>query len=144
MEGGAEGEFFTESGLDLRGQALKLIDMLENLKPEDIYKLPLSITIAGQTGSGKTFFVGSLIHYLREIGYKINVVIFYGTDQQLFDYMYPSEKYKGLDRFAEVIDRLQVLDTDPDAPALDSKDRVHNFRHPRRLDERGRGQQRGQ
>ena len=128
MEGGAQdGGFLAEGGLDLRGQAMELIDLLENLKPEDLYKPPLSITVAGQTGSGKTFFVGSLIHYLREIGYKINVVIFYGTDQQLFDYMYPSEKYKGLARFAEVIDRLQVLDTDPDVPALDSKDRVHHF-----------------
>ena len=125
MEGTVGGDF--ADGLDLRGQALKLMDSLENLKPEDLYHIPAAFSIIGHTGSGKTFFVGSLIHYLREIGYKINVVIFYGTDQLLFDYMYPSEKYKGLSRFAEVVERLQVLDTDPDAPPLGSKERVHNF-----------------
>ena len=83
---------------------------LEN--QDELFRLPFSMVCGGQTGSGKTFFIGQLIHDLREAGYQLNVIIFYGTDQKLFDHFHPTEKYQGLDDFPEVVERYKEIDKD--------------------------------
>ena len=96
------------------------------LKPEELIKLPLSLTVSGPTGSGKSFFVGQLIENLRQAGWKIEVIIFYGTDQKLFEYMNPIETYQGLDAFQSVVERYQMLDTN-NLPPIGSKEREYPF-----------------
>ena len=91
-----------------------------------LFSLPLSMIVGGPTGVGKTRFVKDLLDDLRQgEGYTLNVTLFYGTDQALFDRMGIDKKYQGLNDFVSVVKNLQRLDTKDDLPP-GSKERVHN------------------
>ena len=111
----------------IQEEARHILEALSTVQPTELFRLPLSITISGPTSSGKTHFAGQLIHDLRQLGYVINVYIFYGTDQKMFDDFQYTEKYEGLSDLPSVIKKIQVLDTETDLPPPGSKDRVYNL-----------------
>ena len=81
--------------------------------------------VGGPTGSCKTHFIKDLLNDLRVgEGYTLNVTLFYGTDQAMFDQMGVDKKFKGLKDFVSVVEGLQQLDMQGFDPK--SKDRVHN------------------
>jgi hypothetical protein len=80
-----------------------LIHQCEQYESCHLIELPFSMVVAGPTRSGKTTYIKNL---LDQDHLKGDVILFYGTDQPLYEQMPIKEKYLGLDEFPQVVDNL--------------------------------------
>ena len=118
-----------DRGLDLLQRIEEYINQQNGYETDGhaLYTMPFSMTVGGRSSCGKTYFVKELLKDLKEgEGYSLHTVIFYGTDQSMYDEMNIDEKYEGLDRFVEVVSKLEQHDVSGKGEKVDlqSKQRI--------------------